>query len=105
MDYRIALSPDLEVKTEELVAAWNESSECRKIAAAETEAASTKSFLDPNTAIAFIGGVLGKVAVDVIKDLLKERVKALIEKKFAKKKEVEVESVRQPDGSYLIILK
>ncbi len=105
MDYRIALSPELDVNAEELVSAWNTSSECQKIAKAETSQASAQSFFEPSTATIFISGVLGKIAVDVIKDLVKDKIKTLIKEKIAKKKAPEVESVRQPDGSYLIIVK
>ncbi len=51
MDYRIALSPELDVNAEELVSAWNTSSECQKIAKAETVQASAQSFFEPSTAI------------------------------------------------------
>jgi len=105
MDYRIALSPELDVNAEELVSAWNGSSECQKIAQAETVQASAKSFFEPNTAIIYFGGVLTSIAVSVIKDLIKDKIKALIKEKNAKKKAPEVDSVRQPDGSYLIIVK
>ncbi len=105
MDYRIALSPELDVNAEELVSAWNTSSECQKIAKAETVQASAQSFFEPSTAIVYFGGVLTSIAVGVIKDLIKDKIETLIKEKDAKKKAPEVESVLQPDGSYLIIVK
>ncbi len=105
MDYQIVLSPDLEVSAGEFAEHWNLSPQGDEIGNAATAPAAAKSFLDPNIVLAVIAGAAGKIAVDVIKDLVKEKVKALIREKFARKDEVEVESVLQPDGTYLIIVK
>lgn len=65
MDYRIAISPELETDPEEFVSAWNDAPECREIAAAKLEKAPAESFMDPGTVLAFLGGIAATVATDV----------------------------------------
>jgi hypothetical protein len=54
MNYRIALSPDLGISSEDFVSTWNESPECSAVADARVEARTTRSF-EPLT----IGVMLG----------------------------------------------
>jgi len=106
MDYQIVFSPDLGVNADELASVWNKTPECQKVAKANVVSIPTKSFSEPATFMMVLAGLAGGIAADVIKDLLKEKIKEFIEKKFPKKSpEVEVQSVEQPDGSYLLIVK
>lgn len=111
MDYRIVLSPGLDIEIDEFVSAWNEAGECEKIAKAEISESPAESFAEPGTMSMFLGGVLAAFAYDVLKDLLKEQVIKFIKEKMPQKAksepevEIEVIMIDQPDGSRLLFIK
>ena len=115
MDYRIVLSPGLDIEIDEFVSAWNEAGECEKVAKAELSESPAESFAEPGTMAMFLGGVLASFAYDVLKDLLKEQVITFIKEKMPKKAkpepeveaitEVEIIMIDQSDGSRLFFIK
>jgi hypothetical protein len=111
MDYRIVLSPNLSQKATAVAAAWNEDPGARQVAQAQVIEAEQVSYLpiDPDLlqqGLIFLGGVAGGIALDVVKDLTKERVTAYLKRVWPQKPpEVEVEAVRQPDGAILLVVK
>ena len=82
MDYSIAISPDLGIDAEEFSAVWNEDPASRNIGRAEMTEESLEKYavLDPEMirqGLVFLGGVASTIAVDVLKDLIKERIKKI----------------------------
>ncbi len=57
MDFQIALSPDLDIGANEFISAWNDEPNCKEAARAELAESSAASFMEPGTAMAFLGGV------------------------------------------------
>lgn len=109
MDYKIAISPDLDVEIVEFVSIWNQSPECNKFADAQLIQLSSESYLpiDPDTVregLIFLGGVASTIAIDVMKDIIKDQLTKLINKKLPKEPDIEVNSIEQPDGSFLIVV-
>jgi hypothetical protein len=52
----------------------------------------------------FLGGVGSAIAVDVLKDLIEQQLIAYLKKKFPSQPSVEVKSIEQLDGSYLLVV-
>lgn len=111
MDYQIIFSPSLDVKAAEFITDWNNTAACREVGQAELAETQTASYelLDPaliQQGLIFLGGVAGTVALDVVIDLAKERLKAYLERKLpASRRDIDVEAVRQPGGAYLLVIK
>ncbi|MFC1835831.1 hypothetical protein ACFL2Q_14100 [Thermodesulfobacteriota bacterium] len=111
MDYHIAFAPDLQVDSEEFVAAWNDTPECRALADARLIHHPPQDFpLDPELVqqgIVLLTGAAGVVAgviLDTLKTVLKEKLTEFLKKKSAAKPSIKVESVRQPGGAYLLVI-
>ena len=101
MDYQIALSPDLDLSSDDFIAAWNDTPECRDVAEARL-AEPTSVQCDPfaAAAVAVLSGVVIGVAANALYDLIK---KALTKKGVTK--QTEITQLEQPDGSRLLIVK
>jgi hypothetical protein len=84
MDYQMVISPDLKIKAEDFVTAWNQDSQSRDLAEANVvDAATTRSygFIDPEflmQGLVFLAGVGGTIVLDVLRDLIKERISKLL---------------------------
>lgn len=83
MDYPLAISPDLQIDTKEFASAWNQDSESSTVAQARVEATGKVSypFISPemiHQGLVLLAGVAGTVALDVIKDVVKERVTKIL---------------------------
>ncbi len=111
MSYQIVLSPDLQLDTETLVDAWNDDPQCQEAALAVRREVPPAGFpLDPELLqqglifLAGVSGAVGAVAVDVVKDLLKEQLTVLLKKTSDRKPKVKVDTVEQPDGSILFVV-
>jgi hypothetical protein len=111
MNYQLVISPTLNVSVADFIAGWNSTAACREAAQAQRADPTTASFagLDPTMlqqGLIFLAGVAGTVALEVIKDLVKERLKAYLEGQLAARQpEIEVEAIEQPDGAYLLVVK
>ncbi len=110
MNYQIVISPDLGMQADEFVAAWNETPACRRVAEAGlTDEPADVSMIDPallQQGLILLGSVAGGVALEAIKELAQERLKAYLAGKFPEKPPpVQVEAIRQPGGAYLIVVK
>jgi len=111
MDYQIAIDPGLDVSTDEFVAVWNETSACRALAEARSPIASVKgSPLDPQmlqqglVLLAGMAGAAGGLALDALKDAVKDKLTAYFKEKMSRKPSIKVEAIRQPDGAYLLVV-
>ena len=79
MDYPLAISPDLKIDAEEFASAWNKDSKSKGMAQASAVGAAKESypFIDPemiHQGLIFLAGVAGTVALDVVKDVVKDRI-------------------------------
>jgi hypothetical protein len=107
MTYHIVLSEDLAVTAEEFAVAWDEAPDCHSLAEAQASFEPPQAFsLDPalQQGLVLLSGVAGAIAVDVLKDLVKERVIEFLEQRRAPKPGIRVEAVRQPGGGYLLVV-
>jgi hypothetical protein len=112
VDYQIALDPDLGVSAEEFATAWNQAPTCRKLAEAQTSTLSPKSYpLDPQliqqglVLLSGAAGAAGALALDALKDAVKDKLTDYFKEKLSRKPSLKVEAVRQPDGAYLLVVK
>lgn len=111
MEYAIALSPDLELDVDGFIAEWNATPESRQVGEAQPLRGSPASFLPPEitAALIFLAGAVGTAAVDAVKDIVKERVKAYLNKKFPpeqpkKPPTIEIELIPQGNGRRVILV-
>ncbi len=79
MDYPLAISPDLQIDAEEFASAWNWDPESNSIAQARVATAAKESypFITPemiHQGLVLLAGVVGTVALDVVKDVVKDRI-------------------------------
>jgi hypothetical protein len=112
MEYQIAISPELQINPEEFVSAWNDEPELRQKAVATLAQPKAAGYpLDPELikqGLIFLAGFAGSIVADAVKDMIKQKIKALIEKKFGKQQQpapaFEVVLVDQ-HGAPLIVVK
>jgi hypothetical protein len=83
MDYPLAISPDLQIDAEEFASAWNQNPESSSIARARMEATTKESypFITPdmiNQGLVLLTGAVGAIALDVIKDVVKDRIQKIL---------------------------
>jgi hypothetical protein len=111
MDYPLAISPDLKIDAKEFAAVWNQDSASRDIAQAKSAEASTEKFigLDPELmrqGLVFLVGVASTIALDVIKDLIKDRImKILTDRSGSKAAPMFEVIVVQPGDKSIIIVR
>ena len=79
MDYSLAISPDLKIDAEEFASAWNKDSKSKDMAQASAvgKAKERYPFIDPemiHQGLIFLAGVAGTVALDVVKDVVKDQI-------------------------------
>lgn len=79
MDYRLAISSDLKIDAEEFASTWNQDPRSKGMAQASATGAAKESypFIDPemiHQGLIFLAGVAGTVALDVVKDVVKDRI-------------------------------
>ena len=108
MDYHIAFAPELGLSFQEFIAAWNDTPDCRAIAEAQLVVQPSKGFhLDPqlvHDGLVLLTGAVGGFALDVLKDVVKDKIVEYLKQKLAKKSSVKVEDIHQPNGDYLLIV-
>jgi hypothetical protein len=108
MNYRIALSPELPLDTQDFVTFWNETEACRALAEARVSTAQPKGFpLDPallQQGLVLLVGAAGGLALNALQDALQEQLTAYFKEKLSPKPRIKVNSIRQPDGSYLLVV-
>jgi hypothetical protein len=83
MDYSLAISPDLRINAEEFATVWNQDPTCKDIAKAKLAEANAGKyiFLDPELirqGLVFLAGVASTVALDVFKDVIKDRIQKIL---------------------------
>lgn len=83
MNYSLAISPDLRIDADEFASAWNQDTSSRDIALADSAGTSTEKYivLDPELVrqgIVFLAGVAGTITLDIIKDLIKDRITKIL---------------------------
>jgi hypothetical protein len=111
MDYSLAISPDLQIDAEEFASAWNQDPESSNIAQARLEAASKESypFIPPEMVqqgLVLLAGVVGKVALDAVKDVVKDRITKFLAAKSGSNATPPFEViVIQPGDKTMIIIK
>ena len=101
MEYHIALSPELDVEPADLVAAWNETPECRAVAQARLSRPASAQF-DPtvmSAVLTVVSGIAGGIAGNILYDMIKERLAAQ-----GVQKRTEIVAMEQPDGSRLLMV-
>ena len=97
MEYKVALDPSLDLKTEEFVERWNSSEEHHKVAKAHLEEGKGE-LLDPTgTTLAILGGV----AIGVMTNALYDLIKKLVAKEEST---VSYKLIKQSDGTNLIVI-
>ena len=94
----IALAPDLDIKAQDFVDAWNASEESRAIAVAKADHADVEDF-EPLSLTGVLVGIAAGVATNVISELIK---KALESKKASTP--VEVREIISSGGSRTLIV-
>jgi hypothetical protein len=94
----IALAPDLGIKAEDFVEAWNASEKSRAIALANADRAPAEQF-EPVSLTAVLVGIATGIAANVICELIK---KALQNRKAGM--HVEVREITNADGSRMIVV-
>ena len=111
MDYHIAFAPDLDVSSQDFVAAWNDTPECRALAEAQLTTQPPQGFpLDPQLVqqglvlLTGAAGVAGGLALDALKEAVKEKLAAYLKDKLTREPAIQVESIRQPGGAYLLVV-
>lgn len=111
MDVHVALAPDLNVSSEEFVAAWNDAPESRAVADARVIHQAPQGFpLDPQLAqlglvlLTTAAGAVGGLVLDALKDAVKESLTEYFKQKLTPRPRVDVTAVRQPDGAYLLVV-
>jgi hypothetical protein len=111
MDYPIAVDPDLALDLDGFVAAWNDSPACRAIAEAQLVTQPPQGFpLDPQLVqqglilLTGVAGAASALALDALKDAVKDKLTGYLEGKLTTKPSVHVESIRQPGGAYLLVV-
>ncbi|MBF0376534.1 MAG: hypothetical protein HQK72_03520 [Desulfamplus sp.] len=113
MEYPVLISPTLSLNVSELVEAWNSSDEWnRKAEAKQIHQDQAVGYpIDPETAqkglLVFSGFAVG-LALEIIKDLIKEFLISFLKKKFSKDPvvpEVVLKEMPPNSGVYLIIVK
>lgn len=111
MDYPLAISPDLQIDAEEFASAWNQNPESSNIANAQVAAASKESypFITPemiHQGLVLLAGVASTVALDVVKDVIKDRITKFLAARFGPNAAPQFEViVIQPGDKSLIIVK
>ena len=88
MNYSLVISPDLGIGAEEFSSVWNQDPASREVAQAESAGASSEKFtgLDPELirqGIVFLAGMAGTVTLDIVKDLIKDRIKKFLANRSA----------------------
>ena len=108
MEFQIVLAPDLTIEANEFIEGWNQQTQTSQLATASQQHSKSplEAFpLDPQQVLIFLGGVAGSIAVDVVKDTLKEFVSDLLKRKLKQPApRVRVEAVRQPGGAMLLVV-
>jgi len=111
MDYHVALPPDLDVNSQDFVAAWNDTAECRALAEARLVPQAPQGFpIDPQLVqqglVLLTGavGVAGGLAIDALKDAVKDKLTEYFKEKLSRKPALQVDAVRQPGGAYLLVV-
>jgi hypothetical protein len=112
-DYKIALSPDLEINAADFVTVWNDTPNCREVAAAQMKTSATVDY-DPLLAGAavFLSGIAVGMATNALYDMLKQvvlkqaPVQKLLEKRGLPKRTevIDIQTVQQPDGTPLLVV-
>jgi hypothetical protein len=109
VDYQLVIDPDLGVSTDDFAAAWNETPTCRTLAEARVSTLSPKGTpIDArmiHEGLILLAGTVGGLALDALKDAVKDKLTAYFEEKLSRKPSLKVEAVRQPDGAYLLVVK
>jgi hypothetical protein len=111
MDYHIAFDPDLGLSSQDFIAAWNDTPKCRALAEAQLTTQPPQGFpLDPQLVqqglvlLTGAAGVAGGLALDALKDVVKEKLTEYLKQKLSRKPSIKVESIRQPGGAYLLVV-
>lgn len=83
MDYPLAISPELKIDPSEFAVAWNQDELSKSIAQAHVAPAAKGSYplITPDVVyqgLVFLAGVAGTVALDAVKDVVKERIKNIL---------------------------
>jgi hypothetical protein len=111
VDYQLAIDPGLGVNAEEFAAGWNETPTCRALAEARLSTLSPKGYpLDPRllqqglVLLSSAAGAAGALALDALKDAVKDKLTAYFKDKLSRKPSLKVDAVRQPDGAYLLVV-
>lgn len=94
----VALAPDLDIKAQDFVDAWNASEESHAVAVAKADHADAEHF-EPLSLTAVLVGIAAGVATNIISELIK---KALESKKAGT--HVEVREITSPDSSRTLIV-
>ena len=110
MNYSLVISPDLRIDAEEFSAVWNQDPKSRDIAQAKSVEASTEKYiwLDPELVkqgMVFLAGVAGTITLDVVKDLIKDRIMKILAGRSGSNASPPFEVVAQPGDQPLIIVK
>ncbi len=110
MNYSLVISPDLGIGTEEFSSVWNQDPASREVAQAESTGASSEKFtgLDPELirqGIVFLAGMACTVTLDIVKDLIKDRIKKIFANRSASNAPTAFQVlVIQPGDNPLIIV-
>jgi hypothetical protein len=113
-DYKITLSPDLEINAADFVTAWNDTPNCSEVAEAQLETSAAVDYGSRLTGAAavFLSGIAVGMTTNALYDMVKQvvlnqtSVQKLLEKRGLQKSTevIEIQTVQQPDGSFLLVV-
>ena len=111
MDVHVAIAPDLDLSSEDFVAAWNGAPASATLAKARIIDQPPQGFpLDPQLAqLGFVllttaAGALGGLVLDALKDAIKARLTDYFGEKLSPEPQIKVSAVPQPGGGYLLVV-
>ncbi len=105
MEYKIALSPDLNINSHDFVAMWNSDPKSLYAGKAEEIKYSKDAFsMSPDQALILLQTVAGAIALDLIKDLIKDKIKSIFEKQAPEKPgNISINIINNYEGQIIVV--
>lgn len=105
MEIRLVFDPRLDIDGESFAALWRERPDNLAMGTFAVERSGHRTFGEPATMLTFLGGVAVGVLPNALWDGIKWTYGRLCAKKGEPAREVELLSVKQPDGTEITILR
>ena len=105
MDYKIALSPDLNIDSSDFVLLWNSDPKSVEIGKAQKTEFKKEGFgLSPDQAFILLQTVAGSIALDLVKDLIKDKIKSFFQKQgLERQSQVSFNIINNYEGQIIVV--